>query len=165
MSDEERTNHLESLLDDALASYSKQEPRPGLERRVLDRIHATAPPRFVFPRWAWVVPAAACLLWAGLVWTRHDATPQRAPVTHVATARVAAPALPEIPRSAKRVRKRKGIPRLPQFPAPAPLSDEERALLAFVTRAPKEAQEGWIDTQRRGLDPIRIEAIQIQSSQ
>ena len=30
------------LLDEALSSYSAEEPRPGLEQRVLNRIHAEA---------------------------------------------------------------------------------------------------------------------------
>jgi hypothetical protein len=65
----------------------------------------------------------------------------------------------------KRPYQRKVLPRLPQFPAPAPVSDEERALLAFVTRAPKEAQEALIDAQQHSAEPIRIEEIKIQPLQ
>ena len=59
-------------------------------------------------------------------------------------------------------RKRKILPRLPQFPAPAPMTNEERALLAFVARAPKQAQEALIDAQQQSVEPIRIEEIKIQ---
>src|SRR5580700_3486058 len=106
MSNDER-DQIESRLDDALASYSRQEPRPGLERRVLDRIDAEAAPRTAFPRWAWAIPAAACLLWAGILWTRHAATPARASVTHVAAARATAPPRAETPLAVNRPRKRK----------------------------------------------------------
>ena len=167
MSNDER-DKIESLLDDALASYSRQEPLPGLPRRVLDRLHADTAPRFAFPRWAWAVPAAACLLSAGILWNRHAATPERVQVTQVsqvAAARETAPARPATPRIVDRPRKRKALPRLPQFPAPAPVTDEERALLAFVTRAPKEAQEALIDAQQLGVEPIRIEEIKIQPLQ
>ena len=171
MRNDER-DKIERLLDDALASDSRQEPRPGLERRVLERIHSDDAPRLVFPRWLWAVPAAACLLWAGIFWNRHAATPERVQVTqvtHVAAARETAPARPVTPRMVdhphKRPHQRKVLPRLPQFPAPAPVSDEERALLAFVTRAPKEAQEALIDAQQHSAEPIRIEEIKIQPLQ
>jgi hypothetical protein len=164
MRNDER-DKIESLLDDALASYSRQEPRPGLERRVLDRIHTAAAPRFAFPRWAWAIPVAACLLWAGIIWTRRAATPDRVPVTHMAAARAPASPTMETPKVVNRPRKRKALPRLPQFPAPAPVTNEERALLAFVTRAPKEAQETLIDGQQRSVGPIRIEEIKIQPLQ
>jgi hypothetical protein len=170
MSNDER-DKIESLLDAALASYSRQEPRPGLPRRVLDRIHADTAPRFAFPRWVWAVPVAACLLWAGIFWTRHAATPERVQVTqvtqvsHVAAARETAPARPATPRIVDHPHKRKVLPRLPQFPAPAPVTDEERALLAFVTRAPKEVQEALIDAQQLGVEPIQIEEIKIQPLQ
>jgi hypothetical protein len=64
-----------------------------------------------------------------------------------------------------RPHKRQALPRLPQFPAPAPVTNEERALLAFVTRAPKEAQEALIDAPQLDVEPIRIEEIKIQPLQ
>jgi len=161
MSKDER-DKVERLLDDALASYSRQEPRPGLERRVLDRIHTGASPGIAFPRWAWAIPAAACLLWAGILWTRHVATPHRPQVRQVAVTREIAPPRAETPRIVNHVHKRKALPKQPQFPASAPLTNEERALLAFVTHAPKEAQEALIDAQQHSAEPIRIEKIEIQ---
>jgi hypothetical protein len=38
-------------------------------------------------------------------------------------------------------------------------------LLAFVARAPKEAQEALIDTPQPSVEPIRIEEIKIQPLQ
>jgi hypothetical protein len=164
MSSDVRDN-IERLLDDALASYARPEPRPGLERRVLDRIHADAAPRFAFPRWAWAVPAAACLLWAGFLWTRPAAKPGPVQVVHVAPVLVTAPLQPETPWIAHHARIRKRLPKLPQFPAPVPITQEEQALLAFVTGAPKEVQASLLDAQDRGVEPIRIEEIKIQELQ
>ncbi len=160
MSNDDRDN-IESLLDDALASYARPEPRPGLERRILDRIHADTSPRRAFPRWAWAIAAAACLLWAGVLWNRHGATPTRAPVAQVAAVRAVPPSRQETPRIVHRPHSRRVLPRLPQFPAPAPVTNEERALLAFVTHAPKEAQESLIATEQQSVEPIRIEEIKI----
>jgi hypothetical protein len=164
MRNDERDN-IESLLDNALASYSMQEPRPGLDRRVLHRIHSDDAPRLVFPRWSWAIPAAACLLWAGIFWNRHAATPERVQVSHVAAARATAPPRPATPPMVDHPHKRQALPRLPQFPAPAPVTNEERALLAFVALAPKEAQEALIDTPQQSVEPIRIEEIKIQPLQ
>jgi hypothetical protein len=56
-------DELDRLLDEALASYSSEEPRPGLERRVLKRVRAErAPRRFGWWRWAVAVPVLASLL-------------------------------------------------------------------------------------------------------
>jgi hypothetical protein len=167
MRNDERDN-IESLLDNALASYSMQEPRPGLDRRVLERIHSDDAPRPVFPRWAWAIPAAACLLWAGIFGPRYVAAPKHsrlAQAAHMAAPPAIAPSRPEHPRIVERPRRRKSQPRLPQFPAPAPVTNEERALLAFVARAPKEAQEALLDTPQPGVEPIRIEEIKIQPLQ
>jgi len=157
----DKEDKIESLLDDALASYASQEPRPGLERRVLDRIHTDAIPRFTFPRWAWAIPVAACLLWAGIFWTPRAATPERVPVTHMASARAPAPPGAGTPPIVHRPPKRNALPRLPQFPAPAPVTTEERALLAFVTSAPKDAQEALTERPQQSIEPIQIEEIKI----
>ncbi len=162
MSDDAR-DKIESLLDDALANYSRQEPRPGLEGRVLERVRAETARRVAFPRWGWAIPAAACLLWAGVLWTRHTARPVQIAVTHVAAVPVAAPLQPVIRAVVNHPkRKRKVLAKLAQFPAPAAVTNEERALLAFVAHAPKEAQESLIEAQQHGLEPIRIEEIKIQ---
>jgi hypothetical protein len=164
MSNDDRDN-IESLLDDALASYARPGPRPGLERRILDRIHADTGPRWAFPRWVWAIPAAVGLLWAGVLWNRHVAPPARVPVAHVAAARAVPPSRQETPRIVHRPHSRRVLPRLPQFPAPVPVTNEERALLAFVTHAPKEAQESLIEAEQQSVEPIRIEEIKIQPLQ
>jgi hypothetical protein len=51
-------DRLDCLIDEALASYSAEVPRWGLERRVLRFVRSgDAAGTFGFPRWAWAVPA------------------------------------------------------------------------------------------------------------
>lgn len=54
------------------------------------------------------------------------------------------------------------LPKLDLFPAPQPLSAEERALAAFVDRAPRAVKEQVIASQKQVDDPIEIAAIQIE---
>ena len=54
------------------------------------------------------------------------------------------------------------LPKLNVFPAPRPLSAEERALAAFVVRAPPAVKEQVIASQKQVDDPIEIAAIQIE---
>jgi hypothetical protein len=156
-------DHIEKLLDEALASYSMQQPEPGLEWRVLERVHLAAAPRVWLPRWAWAIPAAACLLGAGMLWVRHGTKPERMPVAHGAVVRATAPLEPMTSRRvAVRPRKRKALPKLAQFPAPTPLTNGERALLAFAKRAPSEVRASLIEKPEPGIEPIRIDEIKIQ---
>jgi hypothetical protein len=60
-----------------------------------------------------------------------------------------------------RVARREPLPKLEQFPTPVPLTAEERALIAFVTRYPKEAQQAFEDLRKRSEEPIEIQPIQI----
>ena len=54
------------------------------------------------------------------------------------------------------------LPKLEVFPAPQPLSEQERALVAFATHAPPEATEQLIEAQKHLGDPIQIAAIEIR---
>jgi hypothetical protein len=49
-----------------------------------------------------------------------------------------------------------------QFPTPTPLTDEERALLAFVAQSPKQAEEVLADAKSRSSKPIEIKEIQLE---
>lgn len=166
-------DELDNLLDRALSSYSVQEPRWGLEERLLNRIRAAgAARRFAWLRWAVAIPALACLL--VLMFTfrverdSNSNTPQE--VRTAAIPLDAAPDTlrtnPEIPKPVRRSgAKRLPFPKREQFPAPAPITDEERALMTFVARAPDEAREVLIEARKRDAEPIQIEEIQIEPLQ
>ena len=52
------------------------------------------------------------------------------------------------------------LPKQEQFPAPRPITAEERALLALVREHPAHAQEVFVALQK-SREPIEIQAIQI----
>ena len=65
-------DELDKLLDDALASYSRQEPRAGLSGRVMARVQSEgerSPARWFI--WAFAAAAVACIVIALAVWRRE----------------------------------------------------------------------------------------------
>ena len=68
------SDELDKILDSALASYSQEEPRPGLDARVLKRIRAAGEARsFAWWRWATAIPVFACLLFLAVTfWGKRD---------------------------------------------------------------------------------------------
>ena len=169
-----RDELMDRLLDEALSSYASQAPRPGLEQRVLDRVHRAGRARRLafprFPRWAMAVGIAFGLLLAGIFLRPRRAKPDgfratrsMARIPAAAAARGQADARPLAARASKKKRRRApALPRLPEFPTPAAITDEERALLALVAGAPREARDVFGEMRRRSAEPIRIEAIKIQ---
>ena len=171
---DERRDAMERLLDDALASYSNEEPRPGLEQRILTRVRTeSAPPRFLFLKWALPISAAACLL-AGIIFWPHSTPAPESPAT-VQTAvaeppAAVAPVEPVTPpckkhRTTPLLARHPALPKRPQFPTPSPLTAEERALVAFVRLAPDQALQAFSDTPPKEIEPIRINEIKIQPLQ
>ena len=56
----------------------------------------------------------------------------------------------------------RALPKQAVFPAPQPLSPQERALLEFVTQTPPEVAKQTIEAQEHLGDPIQIAAIRIR---
>jgi hypothetical protein len=159
---------LDRILDDALPGYSKVDPRPGMEQRVLNRIRAeSAKPRFAIPRWAWASSAVACLLLTAVtLWMQRVSRQEPLPAkTATVPAKPLSPSparLNQGPRIARRsVRGRPSLPKLKEFPAPAPLTNEERAWLVFVARAPRQAREAFLNADQDDTLPVRIQEIRI----
>lgn len=169
MSDKRDDRFVEELLDSALARYSAVEPRTGLEERVLDALRTSPPPALPFD-WRWwplLATSALVVVLAGVYALRRPAP--AAPATP-SVARIAQPpaAPAETPsRVSPRARQQPASPapvtadpRQSQFPAPAPLSEQERLLLRYAEEAPPE---GWV-TARLGQGPLerlRIEPLSI----
>jgi hypothetical protein len=149
------------LLDEALKAYVSQEPWPGLEERVLNRVRS-APKRrrFVWLRFALPLAAAACL-WL-LFMPRHEPAPPQTAAVVVEPALVerVEPPPPVVVHPKRALQKRPRYPKLDQFPAPAPLTEEERAFLRFVNAEPEVATA--IAAQTHNIEPIHIEAIEIK---
>ncbi len=175
-----RSDELDKILDSALSSYSQEEARPGLETRVLSRIRASGQARrFAWLRWAVTIPAFAALLLL-VFWISDASKPARSTVKDSAAtlqystvfqsrdrkgavSRIQKHLAAAIRPSAKHVPL--PLPKHEQFPTPTPLTDEERALLAFVACSPKQAEEVLADAKSRITEPIQIKEIQIEPLQ
>ena len=168
-------DRLDEMLDGALASYGEAPEREGLERRVLAKVNERALRRHPIRRFAAPVGVAAavcCLLlwWAMPDITTHPrktitAASQMRKVGEVPSMRtIPAPDLAVVPPPAAKLRstpKRPAAPKLSRFPAPSPMSSEERALLRLAMGDPKYIPR---ELTRSGSDiePLRIAAIEIK---
>ena len=164
-----RDDELDKLIDQALADYTEPQFPVGLEQRVLNRVSAaTLRRRFDFPKWAFAVPLlAALVVTAGIVWRYRQPVPQPPtavgmrpkavpPANWAAKPQIAAPVKPALRR------KHQSQPKQPTFPAPAPMTAEERALVAFIQTAPQQAHQVLSEMARSGMEPIGFEEIRIQ---
>jgi hypothetical protein len=164
---------LERMIDGALTAYSDSEPLAGLEQRVLSRIEIAGSPS---RRRMWLQLALTASTVAPAVLLRiAPRTEQRtSPQIAVAMRAPARPILPEaswiphfrlvIEAKTRRASPR-GLPKQERFPAVSPITSQERALLALVTRHPAEARQAFADLQKRSRAPIEIQAIQIPKLQ
>ena len=156
-------DELDRLIEGALAGYSDAEPLAGLEERVVNRVRAARARRRVVA-WAAAVAVAASVVVVGVVVRTERRVPPKpaevAGVTNVAPPAAVATPEPRIRRAA-RSRRPKALPKLEQFPAPEPLTAEEKALLALVEHDPKEAQQVFTALSQSGDGPIQIAPIEI----
>ena len=180
MKNDER-DELDGLIDGALSEYSSADPMDGLEDRVLRRVQAARAARRSpwFYRLGLAIPALAALLLAGMaLWMGRDSQPFTTDATRKAAVSEPSP-LTSGPRlspapAARVVEPKRGnrtgrgysaparsLPKEECFPAPAPMTDEERALVAWVRRAPIEAAQAFADLQKRSAEPIEIQPIEI----
>jgi hypothetical protein len=158
---EESDGLINGLIESALESYAAGEPRAGLENRILNRIRAeNTAGRLVFRWWVWAFPVLAWMFFGLVRWNEHPAKPaiREAAVAGQERPRSTAEAKPRI-HAALRVAPAQA-PKQAVFPAVRPLTAEERALMAFVRMAPKDAAT-IVDRRERGDMPIEIEGISI----
>jgi len=157
MPDERDDNFLDELLDASLRRYSAAVPREGLEGRVLAQLRSARAAKSS-RKWAWALAAgvaAAVVIIAGIAIRKpvpsrpmtalpHTSEPQRIaenPPAGLAAALRTAPAR-------HRSRPSKGKAQLAnahwpeQFPTPAPLSEQEKLLLAYARWMASSAPKG-----------------------
>lgn len=146
MKESERNRDIDELLDAALALYGSEEPRPGLEARILAGVNAGG--RATRPRaWAWGLAAAAALLILVLVLhirehrPRPSLIPAPAAANHPQPSPTVAGTKPQelhaLPRETRSARVTQPWPAL--FPTPTPITEEEKLLVAYVRETPKSA--------------------------
>jgi hypothetical protein len=160
MSDQNDERKLDDLLDSALASYSSVEPRPGLEGRILARIHDAAEQpqvRWWNTRWFWAGSAIAALVVviAMLAMRQGTIAPPEKMIVQTPPTRSRPQPQPAVqnvgqekiakhmtaPQRHLAVLKNASLPlqQRPQiFPTPTPLSEQERMLLSYYVRTPRE---------------------------
>lgn len=163
-----KNDDIDKLIDDSLATYSASEFPPGLEQRVLNRVRAvSSKPRFSIWRWAPVIPVLAALFLAvaiGRIYYMEVPDPPRivwrGPEIPVISRAKAEPARPTRVQRVNRQSKPQ-LPKQQTFPAPAPMTDEERAMVAFVQEAPEHAYRMLAEIAKDSFEPMRIEDIQI----
>jgi len=174
MPSDRELDQLDRLIDASLPGYSQAEPRPGFERRVL--ACARAERRFrlsPFAGWALAVPAIGCLLLV-LVIRHNTGASHREPQPQTAAASIpgkSAPAIiasgrPPVAEISTKSRKsarpvsQQALPKQDVFPTPSPLTNEERAIVAF---SPIPAQLPMPpDSSISQIDPIHIAELQIK---
>lgn len=161
MADREKDKQIDQMLDSLLASYSSVEPRPGLETRILANLRDSARRKESHEwwqlKWIWVGAATATvaiIIDAVLInGGRHVAPPtnvmiktsqpapqpeiqSNVPIAHEKAAMIHHhhPPLPKQKQNvALALKERPAI-----FPTPSPLSEQERLLLSYYSRTPRE---------------------------
>lgn len=159
-------HNFDKFLDDALREYSAAEPRAGLEGRILANLRAAPAVSswYARPAFAAAVTTALCAMLYG-IWTimpvlsehqRPPIVPNRLPAPVVARTRPRSDV--ETPRHAikKEVGSRETTQHqrasfAAQLPAPEPLSEQEKLLLALARENPKEiiSSIAWQEQMRR----------------
>ena len=155
-------DELDQLIDTALERYSSAEAPVGLEDRVLRRIDSSRRRR----RWVWAaaVPALAALILAiPVLPTRHRPVEKRIIPEDRHALEVRGRPAPVAPVSFKPRPAAAHHRRLPKgqiFPTPAPITPEERALLALAQLHPDTAR-ALADSQKLNAELIEIPPIEI----
>ncbi len=176
-------DRLDELIDRALAGYTDAEPLAGLEERILRRVEA-APSK---SHWPWyrsprfVVALASMFVVIGVVAIRWRSAPAVAPAVEKTQASVqrrtesvappqtaenlqtVRPPLPTVAGVRPKVSAKIALPKKDRFPSDAPLTSEERALLTWSTRAPKQMRELLASLKDERTDrPVTVEPIRIE---
>jgi len=167
MNASDRDRFVDELLEASLRRYRSEEPRAGLEARILAGVRASedASQR---PTWAWalgVTGAALAVIVIVLAMPRRQPVPGHLPMPVVAV-KPEAPAIGPRAVSAPPKAIRRGpraalAPRRPeQFPTPAPLSEEEKLLLAYASQVPISELDNLIN-QNPKIEPVEIPELKI----
>jgi hypothetical protein len=150
---------LERILEDGIASYADGEPLVGLDERIIARIRLTASPRNrVWGAWAalaliaagiavfWMIPREPRLV-ANVVETK--APPLKPPPARTKRASF-------VPRRRSQIHRIPDLPKQTVFPAPSPLTPEERRLVAMVEQDPQATAQAFASLRKRTRETLDI---------
>jgi hypothetical protein len=159
MDNRDKRQFEDELLEAALGARAKAEPRAGLEERILAGIEARRTrPRAAVPRWAWAFAASAAAVTLAAIILLHRPAASGVPAPPTSTAAntkpvkpaIAHPVVARIPPPAANSK----TVRLAVFPAPRPLSPEEKMLLVYV-------KKGHLSETGQGTSPSLDEDVKI----
>ena len=162
-----KRTELDTILDEALASYGKAEPLAGLEERIVSRVRATQRPArgksaAIMAAMVLAVSAIVCAVLIGVFPTPSRPKP---PVLVSTAGQVEDKLLPpkrvQVPAMLKpKSSRRQAAPKEPTFPMRSPVTEQERLLLVLVTRKPGAAAELDKFRQRQSA-PIEIAPLDV----
>ena len=169
MDDKQRDQFVDELLDASLRHYQSEEPRAGLEGRILANVQS-AEGRARRARWAWVAVSTAMIavmVSVLLLRSPRDRDEQvtastcQPEVMRSVAPKIVTPAPPVVPtKRATRACRPPARPKRPeQFPTPAPLSEQEKLLLLYVNRVSESDSGPEPDGQE--IEPIPIREVEI----
>ncbi len=178
--------HLDNILDEALSEYREAEPLAGLEDRVLHRLQLQPHERPV-AWWKWAAIAACAVVLAFAVWlTSRPHAPTAQPGTEARNLAVpaetkptaqtprSAPPLPrELPKESGRNTGNRVLPSTTSqspiaavnnrgsdsAPSPAPLTGEERQLLALAQTHPDALRAISQEDRPIAIAPLNIQPL------
>jgi hypothetical protein len=166
------TPDFEAEFDRAIASYAD----PGdagyplaLASRVMAAVHARGQKRRWLLAVTVAVPALCCLLIVALLDFGRSEPQHRvgdvaaipSPPHSAARPPALSPRKPGLTRHEKTRHSPPPLPKLDQFPTPAPMTEQERLLVEFVGRAPQHTQQSIAKTQKEADAPLRIAKLTI----
>lgn len=172
-------SEFDAELEQALATYADPADAghpPILTARVLAAVETRQQQRRLFFGFAVAVPALACLILAAFLLRHTSATPRE--MAHIASRpALSAPVLPSTQptpvvenktrhslrpaTAATRSSQPKQLPKLDQFPAPSPLTEQEQMLISFTTQTPPHAQQSVAKAQQQTGKPLHIAELSI----
>jgi hypothetical protein len=177
-------DELDRLLDSALSTYADPGDNSGLEERILTRISTPATPvsRRRWMVWAIALPVTACLLLflfsvpkpahPPIGHAGQEYRPQQPPVLDAHTESQPVLRLQPLPRAKAPTLSAQSrritpaaitipFPKLDVFPAPRPLTAEERTVAAIIRQAPESELKALVEAQNRADALLSIAAIHI----
>lgn len=167
MADKDHDKFVEGLLEASLKRYRSEEPRAGLENRILANVrgsdHALQP-----RRWVWALAASAVVLLVAIVVLRFTSRPAPrtatvSPAVQSVTPKVETPKMVAVAPPISSVPRRPGqrpqtttarLRRPEQFPTPAPMTGQEKLLLLYVQSTP--ASELAATTTEEPIQDLKI---------
>ncbi|HLY60538.1 MAG TPA: hypothetical protein VKV95_07195 [Terriglobia bacterium] len=179
MDDKERSQFVDDLLEASLSRYSSVTPRSGLEGRVLANAKAAQERRTWFLWAGWLAAGAiATLIFIGIFTMSHRSTIPAPPKTveavkpgvmpdlRAGTAAVPpmqqthAPRRPQVKRSAEVTLVARTEMRLPVFPSPAAITNEEMLLVQYIHVPPAGVLSAPV-VESANIPEIQIKELEI----